>query len=93
MISYICRNISKNLIKSNLKLQIRKGHGQWTYRAPQPPPERKNVILAEIIGGLAWWWVLWHLWHEWGHIVGEFPYPEPSKWTDEELGILPEDEN
>lgn len=24
---------------------------------------------------------------------GHFPYPDPSQWTDEELGILPDDED
>lgn len=39
-----------------------------------------------------WWWIIWHLYWDWGHIVGEFPYPDTSKWTDEELGIPPDDE-
>lgn len=39
-----------------------------------------------------WWWIIWHLYWEWGHIVGEFEYPDTSKWTDEELGIPPDDE-
>ena len=25
------------------------------------------------------------------YFQGEFPYPEPSKWTDAELGIPPDD--
>lgn len=39
-----------------------------------------------------WWWIIWHLYWDWGHIVGEFDYPDTSKWTDEELGIPPDDE-
>lgn len=38
-----------------------------------------------------WWWIIWHLYWDWGHIVGEFPYPDASEWTDEELGIPPDD--
>lgn len=38
-----------------------------------------------------WWWILWHLWHDFDHIVGEFPYPDPSEWTDAELGIPPDE--
>lgn len=38
-----------------------------------------------------WWWIIWHLYWDWGHIVGEFEYPDTSKWTDEELGIPPDD--
>lgn len=25
------------------------------------------------------------------YVQGEFPYPDPSKWTDEELGVPPDD--
>lgn len=25
------------------------------------------------------------------YVQGEFPYPDTSKWTDEELGIPPDD--
>ncbi|PSN40136.1 NADH dehydrogenase [ubiquinone] 1 beta subcomplex subunit 2 [Blattella germanica] len=64
----------------------------WSYRVPQPPQPKYIRVLAEVIGGTMWWWIFWHLWHEWGHIVGEFDYPDPSKWTDEELGIPPDDE-
>lgn len=40
-----------------------------------------------------WWWIFWHLYWDWGHIVGEFPYPDASQWTDAELGIPPDDED
>ncbi|KAF7278921.1 NADH dehydrogenase [ubiquinone] 1 beta subcomplex subunit 2, mitochondrial-like [Rhynchophorus ferrugineus] len=62
------------------------GHGTWNYRKSAPPP-RINVICANIVQGVAWWWILWHLWTEPGHVFGEFEYPDPTKWTDEELGI------
>lgn len=39
-----------------------------------------------------WWWIIWHLYWDWGHIVGEFPYPDTSLWTDAELGIPPDDD-
>lgn len=39
-----------------------------------------------------WWWIIWHLYWEFGHIIGEFPYPDTSAWTDAELGIPPDDE-
>lgn len=48
--------------------------------------------MATCSGGLMWWWILWHLWHEPEHITGEFPYPDPSEWTNAELGIPPDSE-
>ncbi|KAK0096842.1 hypothetical protein PV326_004191 [Microctonus aethiopoides] len=60
------------------------------YRGVADAP-RNEVIFAELGAGFMWWWVFWHLWHDWGHIVGEFEYPDSSKWTDEELGIPPDD--
>lgn len=47
-------------------------------------PEKKPITVM-------WWWIIWHLYWDWGHIVGEFPYPDTSAWTDEELGIPPDD--
>ncbi|PNF22928.1 NADH dehydrogenase [ubiquinone] 1 beta subcomplex subunit 2, mitochondrial [Cryptotermes secundus] len=90
------RCIFTKLNQSNLRQgtqPIRKGHDAvWTYRQPVPPPPKYVRVLAECVGGYMWWWIFWHLWHEPEHITGEFEYPDPSKWTDEELGIPPDDE-
>ncbi|KAG5875496.1 hypothetical protein JTB14_015108 [Gonioctena quinquepunctata] len=72
--------------KAQVQQFIRNSHG-WNYRVGPPPPPKKVLLAAEIVQGVAWWWVLWHLWTEPGHILGEFEYPDASKWTDEELGI------
>lgn len=57
------------------------------YYRSSTPPDKSFVRAAEIVQGVAWWWVLWHLWTEPSHITGEFEYPDPRKWTDAELGI------
>lgn len=46
-----------------------------------------------VLIAVMWWWIFWHLWHDFDHIVGEFPYPKPELWTNEELGIPPDDED
>ncbi|EZA52206.1 hypothetical protein DMN91_010036 [Ooceraea biroi] len=69
---------------------VRLGHHAVSYRK-LPPEDKKWAWAAEFLGGVMWWWVLWHFWHDWGHLVGEFPYPDVTKWTDEELGIPPDD--
>lgn len=61
------------------------------YRLPPPPAPKINYTIAEFMGGFMWWWILWHLWTEPGHIFGEWDMPDPNKWTDEELGIPPDD--
>ncbi|CAN2391159.1 NADH dehydrogenase (ubiquinone) 1 beta subcomplex [Pristimantis euphronides] len=47
---------------------------------------------AELLSAFMWFWILWHFWHDPDLVLGHFPYPDPSQWTDEELGIVPEDE-
>ncbi|XP_054258214.1 NADH dehydrogenase [ubiquinone] 1 beta subcomplex subunit 2, mitochondrial-like [Macrosteles quadrilineatus] len=68
-------------------------HGAWTYRrlAVENVP-KSHFMIRDGLMGFGIWWILWHLYHQPGHIVGEYDYPDPSKWTDAELGIPPDDE-
>lgn len=78
-------------VANNLKQSKRNaGHGVWTYRVPPPLPSKRSVMTAQVIGGLCWWWILYHCVTEPGHIFGEWPYIDPSTWTNEELGIPPD---
>ncbi|XP_004629096.1 NADH dehydrogenase [ubiquinone] 1 beta subcomplex subunit 2, mitochondrial [Octodon degus] len=56
-------------------------------------PTRSEVIQAEVLSSAMWFWILWRFWHDSDAVLGHFPYPDPSQWTDEELGILPDDED
>ncbi|XP_062991134.1 NADH dehydrogenase [ubiquinone] 1 beta subcomplex subunit 2, mitochondrial [Elgaria multicarinata webbii] len=56
-----------------------------------PELTRSQVIKAELLSSFMWFWILWHFWHDPDAVLGHFPYPDPSKWTDEELGIPPDD--
>lgn len=69
------------------QLSVRNSSHNWYYRTGGAEPSKTTLYLAEIVQGVAWWWILWHCWTEPGHIFGEFEYPDASKWTDEELGI------
>jgi hypothetical protein len=40
---------------------------------------------------LAWWYIFYNLWAHFENVIGHEPYPDTSKWTDEELGIPPDD--
>uniref|UniRef100_A0A674I9V0 NADH dehydrogenase [ubiquinone] 1 beta subcomplex subunit 2, mitochondrial n=1 Tax=Terrapene triunguis TaxID=2587831 RepID=A0A674I9V0_9SAUR len=53
---------------------------------------RQQVIHGELLCGFMWFCILWHFWHNPDAVLGHFPYPDASKWTDEELGIPPDDE-
>ncbi|XP_068257751.1 NADH dehydrogenase [ubiquinone] 1 beta subcomplex subunit 2, mitochondrial [Nyctibius grandis] len=65
-------------------------HIQPRYRQfPEVP--RKQVIQSELLSGFMWFWIFWHFWHSSDMVLGHFPYPDPSAWTDEELGIPPDD--
>ncbi|XP_070537463.1 NADH dehydrogenase [ubiquinone] 1 beta subcomplex subunit 2, mitochondrial-like [Ptychodera flava] len=67
-------------------------HGSLVYRGV-PPPTRKAYLWGEAIMGLTWFWILWRYYHDPELIWGHFPYPDTSKWTNEELGIPPDDED
>ncbi|XP_014643176.1 NADH dehydrogenase [ubiquinone] 1 beta subcomplex subunit 2, mitochondrial [Diceros bicornis minor] len=58
-----------------------------------PQLTRSQVIQGEFFSGIMWFWILWRFWHDSEAVLGHFPYPDPSQWTDEELGILPDDED
>ncbi|XP_028624240.1 NADH dehydrogenase [ubiquinone] 1 beta subcomplex subunit 2, mitochondrial [Grammomys surdaster] len=58
-----------------------------------PQPTQSQVIQAEFLSSFMWFWILWRFWHDSDAVLGHFSYPDPSKWTDEELGIPPDDED
>ncbi|KAH7933054.1 hypothetical protein HPB49_007586 [Dermacentor silvarum] len=65
--------------------------GNWLYREAGTPDPR-DVKLAEVIMGLAWWWFFYHMFTEYDHITGHFLRPPASSFTDAELGIPPDSE-
>ncbi|XP_031332820.1 NADH dehydrogenase [ubiquinone] 1 beta subcomplex subunit 2, mitochondrial-like [Photinus pyralis] len=84
-----CSKILKNIKVTNTATR-NGGHAAWNYRSPPPPQPKYIYHLAEFTQGVMWWWILWHLYTQLDHITGEFDYPDPSKWSDEELGISSE---
>lgn len=91
----ILRTGSKLLLRGPQRITTRNGSGgphiEPQYR--QYPQRTKNQIFeSELISGAMWFWILWHLWHDPDAVLGHFPWPDASEWTDEELGIPPDDE-
>ncbi|XP_042533170.1 NADH dehydrogenase [ubiquinone] 1 beta subcomplex subunit 2, mitochondrial [Dipodomys spectabilis] len=58
-----------------------------------PQLTRSQVLQGEFFSALMWFWILWRFWHDSDAVLGHFTYPDPSQWTDEELGILPDEED
>ncbi|XP_048196306.1 NADH dehydrogenase [ubiquinone] 1 beta subcomplex subunit 2, mitochondrial [Perognathus longimembris pacificus] len=67
-------------------------HMQPRYRQ-FPQLTRSQVLQSEFFSALMWFWILWRFWHDSDAVMGHFTYPDPSEWTDEELGILPDEED
>uniref|UniRef100_UPI0035902E8E NADH dehydrogenase [ubiquinone] 1 beta subcomplex subunit 2, mitochondrial n=1 Tax=Myxine glutinosa TaxID=7769 RepID=UPI0035902E8E len=66
--------------------------GQMVLRYRQAPdPDHKANRLGMFLSSFMWFWIFWHLWHTPEELYGHFVCPDPSKWTDEELGIPPDD--
>uniref|UniRef100_G1TID7 NADH dehydrogenase [ubiquinone] 1 beta subcomplex subunit 2, mitochondrial n=1 Tax=Oryctolagus cuniculus TaxID=9986 RepID=G1TID7_RABIT len=38
-------------------------------------------------------WIPWRFWHDSDAALGQFLYPDPARWPDEEVGVLPGDED
>ncbi|XP_070709655.1 NADH dehydrogenase [ubiquinone] 1 beta subcomplex subunit 2, mitochondrial [Pempheris klunzingeri] len=80
------------LLGRSQKMTIRKGSGGPPQYRQYPLITKKQTFDAELISGAMWFWILWHCWHDPDAVLGHFPWPDASAWTDEELGIPPDDE-
>ncbi|XP_060831386.1 NADH dehydrogenase [ubiquinone] 1 beta subcomplex subunit 2, mitochondrial-like [Bombus pascuorum] len=87
-------SISRNIYKLNGRKQTAVNLEQirkcWAYRTVTKPTLGWEIT-AECVGGLVWWWIFWNAWHDYDHITGHFPEIRPIDWSDEELGIPPDD--
>lgn len=88
----LCGFATRLPIKSTTIQSVRRGGHFVNYREGPPPPSAATRIGAEAVAGLMWWWILYHIFTEYEHITGEFEYPDPSLWTNAELGIPPDSE-
>uniref|UniRef100_A0A8C8I6D7 NADH dehydrogenase [ubiquinone] 1 beta subcomplex subunit 2, mitochondrial n=1 Tax=Oncorhynchus tshawytscha TaxID=74940 RepID=A0A8C8I6D7_ONCTS len=57
-----------------------------------PQLTKSQTFQAELLSSAMWFWILWHCWHDPDAVMGHFPWPDASEWTDEELGIPADDE-
>ncbi|KAL0280920.1 UNVERIFIED_CONTAM: hypothetical protein PYX00_002072 [Menopon gallinae] len=87
---YSCVKLLKSCQPSRFTAGIRNSsHGTWNYRSYNEPPQwEKRTALA--LGTFMWGWIIYHFINDFDHITGEYVTPDPSLWTDEELGIPPD---
>ncbi|VVC41637.1 Hypothetical protein CINCED_3A018195 [Cinara cedri] len=49
--------------------------------------DKKANMIADVAMGIVLAFVLYKCYSEPEHLIGDFEYPDSSKWTDEELGV------
>ncbi|KAM9846203.1 NADH dehydrogenase [ubiquinone] 1 beta subcomplex subunit 2, mitochondrial [Aulostomus maculatus] len=89
----VLRNGNQLLRRGPQRITTQKagGHSAPPYRG-YPHVAKTPMILSEVISSAMWFWIFWHMWHDSDAVFGHFPWPDASKWTDEELGVPPDDE-
>lgn len=85
--------LSKTNRTTSQSIRSSSDDAKWYYRALKTEIPKGNFVKAEIITAFMWYWVLFHMWYDFDHMIGHFEYPDPSKWTDKELGIPALDED
>ncbi|GFW52626.1 uncharacterized protein TNCV_2392061 [Trichonephila clavipes] len=78
----------RKTLTANLEAKRNSSTNYWVYRQEPVAPEKWRFHAADGMNAFMWWWFFIHLWYQFGHVVGEFDYPEPEKWTDAELGVV-----
>ncbi|XP_031714896.1 NADH dehydrogenase [ubiquinone] 1 beta subcomplex subunit 2, mitochondrial [Anarrhichthys ocellatus] len=91
----VLRTGSQLLRRGTQRITTRKASG-GPHIEPQyrqyPQITKKQKFESELLSGAMWFWILWHCWHDPDAVLGHFPWPDSSAWTDEELGIPADDE-
>merc|ERR1711962_950525 len=86
------------LIRNNGKIPLRTSRRNGGDMIPVYRNQREHVkearweiVVSYVAPAMFWWWFLYHVYYDLDHL---FPpaYPDPTHYTDEELGIPPDDE-
>ncbi|KAM3719616.1 putative NADH dehydrogenase [ubiquinone] 1 beta subcomplex subunit 2 [Dirofilaria immitis] len=63
----------------------------WYYReAPPQNTMRLENLMITLTSALLWGWFVYHLYYNYGELIGEYYIPAPEEFSDEELGIPPD---
>lgn len=69
-----------------------KAHQGYVYREAANLQGATNATIAKAAITLAWWWIFYKMIKVPEATFGHMEYPNPSKWTNAELGIPNDDE-
>lgn len=64
----------------------------WLYREYGNLQGAKNATVARLALTCVWWYIFYNLFKHPENVWGHMEYPDTSKWTDQELGIPPDDQ-
>lgn len=83
----------KNSAVHRVAIQVRNSGDAFRYRCQggEPPGSEFQEKMTDAAYIIFWWWVCYNCIAHYDHIIGEYEYPDASKWTDEELGVPPDD--
>jgi len=81
-------------IRSNQLIQKRFSSDEYVgYREHSYDPDgRWATHVCELVLGYTYAWIMYHFYTDWRHLVGEFIWPNMD-WSDEHLGIPPDEED
>ncbi len=63
----------------------------YTYRELRDLQGQQPAQIIRYALGVMWFYIFYSLWKKPEDLFGHATYPDTSKWTDEELGIPPDD--
>ncbi|KAH9525218.1 NADH dehydrogenase [ubiquinone] 1 beta subcomplex subunit 2, mitochondrial [Bulinus truncatus] len=90
IIATVCQHNKSSLVQKN---NVRhSGSGTYLYRRLEPGDSSMWHYAGDALSAFLWYWMLYHCYYEYEHLVPSYKYPDSSKFTNEELGIPPDDE-
>jgi len=99
MLSSVIRSGARvlNIAKKSPALKVKHvrnmGDLVLNYRKMNTDVPLLQRFCGQALGFVLWYWILFHCYYDYEHLIGHYEYPDPSKWTDAELGIPPDDED
>ncbi|BFZ24641.1 hypothetical protein BsWGS_27680 [Bradybaena similaris] len=79
--------------KTTPQISFARNAGGAIYRAAAFKESPSVYYAGEVLSFILWYWILYHCWFEWEHLAPPYKYPDPSTFTNEELGIPADEED